>query len=71
MKSFVEIIDFHRDKEDNWDIEERAEQLGFENSEDLVYLGYDVDMKVQINEDGSNRVLMINDIDVSDKNIVI
>ena len=57
MRSFVEIIDFHRDKEDNWEIEEKAESLGFKNSEDLLYLGYDVDMKVEIDEDGNNIVL--------------
>lgn len=71
MKSFVEIIDFHRDKEDNWEIEEKAESLGFKNSEDLLYLGYDVDMKVEIDEDGNNIVLEINGIDVSDKYITI
>ena len=71
MRSFVEVIDFHRDKEDNWEIEEKAERLGFKNSEDLLYLGYDVDMKVEIDEDGNNIVLEINGIDVSDKYITI
>ena len=71
MRSFVEIIDFYRDKEDNWEIEEKAESLGFKNSEDLLYLGYDVDMKVEIDEDGNNIVLEINGIDVSDKYITI
>lgn len=33
MKSFIEKIYFGRDKEENWDIEEKAECRGFKNSE--------------------------------------
>lgn len=71
MKNFEETIYFHREKEDNWDIIDKCESLGFKNADDLAYLGYDVEMKVEINESGDNVVLEINGIDVSDKDITI
>ena len=39
MKTFKETIYFNRDKEDNWDIVDKAEELGFKNYNDLCYLG--------------------------------
>ncbi|NFC67286.1 hypothetical protein EXN48_14555 [Clostridium botulinum] len=69
MKSFIEKIYFGRDKEENWDIEEKAERRGFKNSEKLVYLGYEVEMEVR--EDLKHKVLKIDGVDVSDKDIYI
>lgn len=71
MKSFEETIYFHREKEENWDIIEKAEELGFENANDLDYLAYEVGMEVLICEDGNNKVLTINGVDVSDKEIYV
>lgn len=71
MKSFIETIYFNREKEENWDIEERAENKGFENSEKMGYLGYEVEMEVEVREDLNHKVLKINGIDVSDKGITI
>jgi len=71
MKSFKKKIYFHREKEENWDIEKKGKKLRFEKSEDLVYLGYEIGMKVEIFEDITTKVLEINGIDVSDKDIFI
>jgi virulence-associated protein VapD len=71
VKKFVEQIYMHRDKEANWDIEARAEKEGFGNSSNIVYLGYEVGMEVEVREDLKHKVLKINGIDVSDKNITI
>ncbi|APC83424.1 hypothetical protein [Clostridium botulinum] len=71
MKSFIEKIYFGRDKEENWDIEEKAEHRGFKNSEKLVYLGYEVEMEVEVREDLKHKVLKIDGVDVSDKDIYI
>lgn len=40
VKSFREKIYFHRDKEDNWDLEDKAERLGFKEPRELAFLGY-------------------------------
>ncbi|EQB4340942.1 hypothetical protein ACYJ2U_001661 [Clostridium botulinum] len=71
MKSFIEKIYFGRDKEENWDIEEKAEHKGFKNSKKLVYLGYEVEMEVEVREDLKHKILKIEDVDVSDKDIYI
>lgn len=71
MKKFEENVYFNRDKEDNWDIIDKAYRQGFDNPDNLAYLGYDIQMKVEINESGDNVVLEINGIDVSDKDITI
>lgn len=71
MKKFITQVGFSREKEDNWGICDKAEKLGFENSDDLVYLGYSIDMEVEVREDLGNRILKINDVDVSDKEIYI
>jgi len=34
-------------------------------------IGYEVQFELQINEDGSNKVLSINNVNVSDKNLSI
>jgi len=61
----------HSDKEDNWDIENKAKKKKFTNTDTLLYLGYEVCFDVEIDEECNNRVLKINGIDVSDKNISI
>jgi hypothetical protein len=71
MTSFIENIYVHRDKEDNWELESKAEDLGFKNTDKLVYTGYEVCFKTEFFEDGTNKVLSIDGIDVSDKNISI
>lgn len=69
-KKLIEEISFNREKESNWEIEKKAQQAGFINSENLVYLGYDVEMKVEITEQHV-KVLEIQGVDVSDKDIFI
>ena len=69
MKSFKTKKWLHSDKEDNWDLERKAEEKGFSNSRQLVYLGYEISFDVEIFEDCSNKVLKINGIDVSGLNI--
>ena len=71
MKTFKETIYFHREKESNWEIEEKAHELGFSKSDDIVYLGYEVGMTVLVSEDLKHKVLTIEGIDVSDKEIYI
>lgn len=71
MKSFKERVYFNRSKEDNWDIEGKAEDLGFQNIDKLRYLGYEVGMKIEVYEDGTNKVLRINGKDVSNLSITI
>lgn len=73
MDKITKTIYFNRDKEENWDIEKKAKKLGWENSEDALYVGYEVGMKVEItNDDGfKTKVLKIGKIDVSDKEIYI
>lgn len=48
MKSFEQTIYLNREKEENWDIVDQAEELGFTNAQDLLYLGYDIEMNVEI-----------------------
>lgn len=71
MKSFKEIIYFNREKEENWGIERKAKKLGFENPEAVVYLGYEVGFEVEVREDLKHKVLKIEGVDVSDKEIYI
>ena len=66
---FFEHLGFSRGKEDNWDIEEKAEKLGFKNSASLVYLTH-IDLKVEITE-AYVKVVQIRGIDVSDKEIYL
>lgn len=61
----------HGSYEDNWNVISKAEKKGCRDSHDLKYLGSEVCFEVEIDEDSNNRVLKINGIDVSDKNISI
>ena len=71
MKSFEKVIYFHREKEENWEIERLAKEKGFKDREGILYLGYEIDMNVEIREDLKHKVLSIQGIDVSDKDIFI
>lgn len=71
MKSFITTKDFHSDKEDNWDLERKAEKKGFSNTDNLSYLGYEVSFEVEIFEDCTNKVLKINGVDVNNLNITL
>lgn len=70
MKSIVKRIYFNRDKEDNWELEKELKNKKF-NTENILYLGYEICMRVELFEDGTNRVLSIDGVNVSDKNIGI
>lgn len=70
MKSIKEDIYFHREKEDNWDLEEKLEENKF-NTDNIRWLGSEVHIKVELMKDGTNRVLELEGVDISDKNISI
>lgn len=70
MESFKKKIYFHRDKEENWDIEEESISRGFD-AENILRLGSDVEMTVEIREDGTNKVLSVQGKDVSNLDIFI
>lgn len=70
MKSIKEKLYFHRGKEDNWDLETKLEKKKF-NTDNILYLGSEIEVQVEIFEDGTNRVISFEGIDVSDKNISI
>lgn len=75
MKSFKSRIYFHREKDVNRELEEKGMTLNFKNSEDLLYTGYEVGMDVEITETDEGllqtKVLKIEKVDVSDKEIYI
>jgi hypothetical protein len=71
MDSFRDLIYLNRDKHENRNISEEALKRNYSKSADLLYLGYEVVMLIEIFEDGTNKVLEINNIDVSDKDISI
>ena len=72
MKSFKETIYFNREKEENFGIVEEAVQLGFTNdTRDFLYIGYEVEMEINVCENGEVKVLSINGVDVSDKEICV
>lgn len=70
MRSITEDIYLHREKEDNWELEEKLKKEQF-NTNNILYLGYEIHVKVELMEDGTNRVLEFEGVDVSDKNISI
>lgn len=69
MKSFITKKYLHDNE--NEDIKEEAVKNGFNINQELKYLGYEVKFDVEVFEDGSNKVLKINDVDVSLLNISI
>lgn len=74
MSSFRKKIYFHMEKgEQIHEIENQAKSLGF-HTESLRWIGYEVEMEIEIFESGANKVLTITSstgekIDVSDKGI--
>ena len=70
-KSFEEKIYFHREREDNWEIQDKAEEMGFKNVRDLRYLGEELSIRVKINENMEHKILEVNGVDVSDKEIYL
>lgn len=70
MKSIKQKIYFHREKEDNWDLEEKLGKKKF-NTDNILYLGSEITVEVELFEDGTNKVISFEGIDVSDKNISI
>lgn len=70
MKSFKKKVYFHREKEENWDIKEESISRGFD-AENILRLGSDVEMTVEIREDGTNKVLSVQGKDVSNLDIFI
>lgn len=70
MKSFKKKVYSHREKEENWDIEEESISRGFD-AENILRLGSDVEMTVEIREDGTNKVLSVQGKDVSNLDIFI
>lgn len=70
MKSFKKKVYFHREKEENWDIEEESISRGFD-TENILWLGSDVEMTVEIREDRTNKVLSVQGKDVSNLDIFI
>lgn len=70
INSMITTIYFHREKSENWEIENMANQFGFA-TERIPHIGYETEIKIEILKDGTNKVLSINGIDVSDKGISI
>ena len=70
MKSVKQKIYFHREKEDNWYLEEKLTKKKF-NTDNILYLGFEIALEVELFEDGTNKVISFEGIDVSDKNISI
>jgi hypothetical protein len=57
-------IYLHRSKEENYELQELAEAKGIKR-DDLLYVGYEVEMKVEITED-KIKVLEINGIKIKE-----
>ena len=53
-------IYLHRSKEENWELQEKARKQGIRR-DDLLYVGYEVGMKVEVTED-KIKVLEINGV---------
>lgn len=70
MKSIKQTIYFHREKEDNYEVYDAMEANNFK-TDNIMWLGSEVAMEVELFEDGSNKVLSINGKDVSKLNISI
>lgn len=71
VKSFEEDIYFHREREENWNIQDKAEEVGFRNTKDLRYFGEELELKVEVREDMKHKIISINGVNVSDKEIYI
>lgn len=70
MDSIKKRIYLHREKEDNYSLHLDLKEKGF-NTENIDYLGYEIELGIEFFKDGTNRVISIEGIDVSDKDISI
>lgn len=70
MKSFKEKIYIHREKHKNWGLEYKAKELGFDTKY-IPYFGYEIEIEIEVFENGRNKVLSIMGKDVTDKDISI
>ena len=71
MENITKKIYFHMEKGAQLrELEDDAAAKGFD-TERIRFLGYEVEMEVAIYKDGTNKVLSIMGVDVSDKNITI
>lgn len=72
-KNVFEIeISFNRDKDDNWEVCDKAEELNFsENAiENIRYLGYELNMKVRATDDYI-KIIELEGKNIDDKDIYI
>jgi hypothetical protein len=49
MKQLITTIYFHRDKDENSELQELAAAQGIKR-EDLLFVGYEIEMKIEITE---------------------
>ena len=70
IDGMITTIYFHREKSENREIKDMANRFGFA-TERIPYIGNETEIEIKIFKDGTNKVLSINGIDVSDKNISI
>jgi hypothetical protein len=71
LKSIKTTLYSHREKEDNWDIRKRFDKLSVNTEYGFKYLATEIKLNVEVFEDETCKVLKINNIDVSDKEIWI
>lgn len=73
MKSFVTNAYLHSSKEDMREIQDEAKENKVVTDEEalqkLLYIGYEVEFEIEVFEDGTNKILKIDGIDVSDKGL--
>ena len=65
MKSFTKTIYLHREKSENLETEDKAKELGF-HTEKIPYIGYEIKIELEIFEDGTNKVLSINNVPIKE-----
>ena len=65
MKSFTETIYLHREKSENWETEDKAKELGFDTQR-IPYIGYEIEVELEIFADGTNKVLSINGVPINE-----
>ena len=71
-KMFEIEISFNREKSDNWEVVDMAEERLFDDKsiENLRYLGYELNMKVRIADDYT-KIIEVEGKNVEDKDIYI
>lgn len=71
MKSFKTTIYFHRDKDENWDLEAMFMEHFNAECRDILYTGYEIAMEIEVFENGRVKLLSVEGIDVSKENVEI